>query len=199
MTEEENKRIIDTLIKFNKQKEMVAKYIADEEIVDMDKFNVSYPWVIYATKVFKLFEYDDEIDYMYDESENVLKLYVSNAKKYDALCELFPAEKKFGNVTMKITIIPSNTKVTNDKAELIETVLKDNPHFVRLIKVDPTHSGSASFNYLMFNPNVVQFFSDNVGDPNGNTTMLVQDLAKDVFGAEAGVYFCTEEDDPEDI
>ena len=48
------------------------------------------------------------------------------------------------------------------------------------------------FNFVVFVPEVVQFYNDDLGDINGLCSTLYQDLAKDLFGEEAGIYFCTD-------
>ena len=48
------------------------------------------------------------------------------------------------------------------------------------------------FTYIIFGKKVVQFFNDQLDDINGNKSMLYQDIAKDVFGDEHNVFYCTD-------
>ena len=49
--------------------------------------------------------------------------------------------------------------------------------------------------FVVFHPEVKQFFDDNMFDYNGFWSGLNQDIAKEVFeeAANAGVHFCTGE------
>ena len=47
-------------------------------------------------------------------------------------------------------------------------------------------------NYIAFDPIVVQFFNDQLDDINGLKTTLYADIAKEVFGQQDGIYFCTD-------
>jgi len=47
--------------------------------------------------------------------------------------------------------------------------------------------------YVVFRNEVVQFFNDEMGDPNGLKSTLYQDIAKDVFADKDGIFFCTEQ------
>jgi hypothetical protein len=54
---------------------------------------------------------------------------------------------------------------------------------------------------VVFVPEVVQYYTDNLGDINGFRTTLYQELAKELFGdseLSRGVYFCTDIIDSED-
>ena len=68
----------------------------------------SSPWVTYYREVDALFERDKEVFVVFDEENTELKLYVNNQDKAEAIRHLMPLEKKFGNVVLKIDVIPSN-------------------------------------------------------------------------------------------
>ena len=69
---------------------------------------LSSPWVEFYREIEALFAQDDEVKVVYEEEKNEVKLYVENARKADALAQLLPTEKTFGNVVLKITVIPAN-------------------------------------------------------------------------------------------
>ncbi len=51
---------------------------------------------------------------------------------------------------------------------------------------------SNDISYILFEPKVVQFFNDDLGDLNGLRSTLYQDIAANVFeDAHEGVFFCT--------
>ena len=149
---------------------------------------LSSPWVEFYRKIDALFAQDPEVKVVYEEEANEVKLFVENARKADALTKLLPVERTFGNVTLNITVIPANSdKVT--KADLIADAFDGNPALSYIQHVDAV---IGSFDYAVFENKVVQFFDDNLADINGNKSTLYEDIAKDVFGNDIGVFFCTE-------
>ena len=158
----------------------------------MGNLNLSSPWVIFYRKVNELFKEDPEVHVVFDQDSNTIKLYVDNDEKYDALTQLLPTEKVFGNITLKIQVVPANTQEVNDKSklELFKKAFKDNPVFVDTVSTE----GDLGFHadYILFAKKVVQFYSDDLSDPHGATSTLYQELAKEVFGTDTGVYFCTD-------
>ena len=148
---------------------------------------LSSPWVEFYRKIEALFAQDEEVKVVYDEEKNEVKLYVDNVRKADAMNQLLPAEKVFGNVTLKITVVPSNNDEIN-KADLIAEAFDGNPALSYVQHVDAV---IGSFDYAVFQNKVVQFFDDNLADINGNRSTLYEDIARDVFGND-GVFFCTE-------
>jgi hypothetical protein len=149
---------------------------------------LSSPWVEFYREIEALFAEDDEVKVVYDEENNEVKLYVENARKADALTQLLPAEKTFGNVTLKVTVIPANDAKVS-KADLIAEAFEGNP---ALSYVQHVGAVIGEFDYAVFKNKVVQFFDDNLSDINGNKSTLYENIAKDVFGENVGVFFCTE-------
>ena len=49
--------------------------------------------------------------------------------------------------------------------------------------------------YVVFKNRVVQYWSDNLGDINGNTSTLYENIARDVFGETDNVCFNTDTKD----
>ena len=164
----------------------------------MAKIKLSAPWNTYYEQVKALFGDDSEIHIVFDEEKKDLKLYVDTAAKAEALQNLFPIEKEWGGVTMTITVIPPNKegtfKIVRNREmtseEIIINAFCNNPHFVECIDVDfPLWSG---FVYVMFKNEVVQYYTDDLGDPNGMTSTLAQNIAKEIFEPVDGVCYCTE-------
>lgn len=152
------------------------------------KLKLSPPWVEFANEVKALFAGDKEVTVIYDDEEKVISLYVDNAQKAEALTELLPETKEFGGVTVKVTVIPANGLTGAPVQEVWQTAFAGNPNFsgVKFIQIP-----LGNFTYIIWQPSVVQFFNDNLGDVNGNKTMLVEDVAKDVFQPQVGVYHCS--------
>ena len=148
---------------------------------------LSAPWVNFYNEIKALFEEDPEIKIAFDEEVPEVKLFVENPRKADALMQLLPTEKEFGNVTMKVTVVPADTEET--KLDLISEAFFGNPILSYVWSAD---TPLGTFNYAVFENKVVQYFNDDISDINGNRSTLYQEIAKDVFGTDGGVMFCTE-------
>lgn len=154
------------------------------------KLKLSTPWVIFYREVEAMFKDDPEVRVVFNEEEPEVKLYVENAEKADALTQLLPKKVDFGNVELKVTVIPAN-KLGANKASLFEKAFKGNPAFSFI-------TGHNIFNnpmtYVVFKNKVVQYYTDNLGDIYGNCSTLYQEIAKDIFGKHEGIYFCTDKE-----
>ena len=146
------------------------------------------PWVIYYRKLEALFGKDPDIRMSLDETTYTIRMMVDSTDKADALAKLLPAEKEFGNITVKVIIIPPN----NDNAkfvDLISTAFKGNPAVNEIVE---TEIFDKPFSYVLFDKDVVQYPNDDIGDYFSQCSTLYQDLAKDLIGEEEGVHFCTD-------
>ena len=163
----------------------------------MAKLNLSPPWVVYYRKLSAFFKEDPEVRITYDEIEQEIKLYVDNAEKAVALENLLPSEQVFGNVTLYVTIVPAN-KTTFDSVKAASSantndiihICFNNKAVVGIKIVDGIMSNRMTF--VIFEKEVVQWFSDDIGDYHGIHSTLYQDLAKEIFGNIDGVFFCTD-------
>ena len=150
------------------------------------------PWICFANEVRELFSPDPEVEVQWSEDDLTLKLYVKNSAKAEAISDILPTEKTFGNVTLKLEVIPANEEYSD--AEAVRAAFYGNPLFKGLYSVTPI-PGASTFNYAVFNKEVIQYYNDNLSDLHGNKTTLAENLAKDVFEIE-GVFFCTDNVDP---
>ena len=149
---------------------------------------LSPPWITFVHEVQALFGDDPEIKISYDDNGYKLKLFVDNSDKATALAKLLPEKKEFGNVVLSIEIIPANQ---NDIPidQVFQKAFSGNPVLSMATSYD-TPFGNIS--YAVFQKKVVQFFNDQMDDINGNKSMLYQGIAKDVFGMDHGIFYCTE-------
>lgn len=154
----------------------------------MEKTKLSPPWWEYYHKLDAMFSRDPDIHMEFDEENLIVKMYVDNGAKADALKKVLPAKKEFGNVEVTINIIPSNK--VNDIEQIYKTIFAGNPIFSDAMQTQV--AGVPVMTYVIFKPLIVQFFNDNMADANRNLTALYQDIAKDVFLEQDGVYYCTE-------
>jgi hypothetical protein len=149
---------------------------------------LSPPWVNFYHEIAALFEQDPEVKVVYDEENYTIQLYVSNGRKADALAKLLPAEKDFGNVRICISVIPANEN-TEDPVSNFRDAFAGNAAVDNVVSIDTPFG---KMNYVVFVPQVVQYFNDDISDLYGNRTTLFQEIAKDVFGDTYGVNFCTD-------
>ena len=150
--------------------------------------HLSPPWVTLYKMVSKLFENDPEVKVMYDEETYTISLYVDNQRKADALTKLLPMSKEFGNVTVFINVVPANQEEPS-KIQLFQEAFEGN----EVISCFYTGCGpTQDINYIAFDPVVVQFFNDQIDDANGLKTTLYADIAKEVFGDQDSIFFCTD-------
>ena len=155
----------------------------------MSNLKLSAPWVVYYREIEALFGADPEITITIDEENYSVKLYVNNDEKAEALDKLLPAERTYGNVTVRTAVIPGNP-LLEKKTSLFQTAFEGNPVFA----FTKTNEGvfTIPLSYVVFKNRVVQFFADNLQDVNGNITTLYETIAKDVFGETPGICFCTD-------
>ncbi len=147
------------------------------------------PWVIFYHEIQALFREDKDIKMTFDEENYIIKLYVTGTDKAEALEKLLPQEKQFGNVTLKILIIPANNTDPTYK-ELYERAFAGNPVFSY---ASNGYNGITADNtYIVFKKEVVQYYNDSLKDINGMCSTLHQEIAKDVFGEMPGICYCTD-------
>ena len=156
----------------------------------MKEFKPVSPWVNYYRELEALFGEDPDVKIVYDEDNNTIKMYVGGADKAEAIDGLLPEEKTFGNVVLKIEVIPSNTNDT--KIDMFRKAFEGNPAFSYAATVSGISSND--FHYVVFKNRVVQYWNDDLGDINGNKSTLYQEIANDVFENHDGIHFCTDVD-----
>lgn len=153
-----------------------------------EKLQLSPPWQTYAHEVKALFDGDPQVKVIFDQNELVLKLFVENPAKADALGRILPAEKDFGNVKVQLQVIPADNGKEESFASDVKTAFEGN-RGLEYIRDCVTPFGE--MHYVVLTPRIVQFYNDDMSDVNGNRTMILQDVARDVIGNRNGVYFCT--------
>ena len=157
----------------------------------MARLNLSSPWIQFYHELTAMFRYDPDIKIIFDEDHKDIKMYVDSMQKAAALAELLPVEKIFGNVKLKITIIPSNTEAEGEEeGNVFEKAFKGNPAFCFSCTIEGILTNPLT--YVVFDNTVVQYFTDDLGDINGVRSTLYQDIAKEIFNRKEGVFYCTD-------
>ena len=155
----------------------------------MTNLNLSTPWVTFYREIEALLGGDPDINVVWDEENKRVKLYVEDADKAEALDTLLPREKTFGNVTVKVSVLPANEE-EESKASLFRRAFEGNPAFAFEKTVETALTNPVS--YVVFKKEVVQFWNDDLSDVNGNCSTLYEEIARDVFDDNAGIFFCTD-------
>ena len=155
----------------------------------MGKLKLSSPWQAYVNELNALFGQDSEIRIAFNEEDKEIKLYVSDEGKARALTKILPIEKEFGNVKIKVTVVMPNEDTDESVLKTFEKAFRGNP---AMEFVYTAHSLLGDHCYVVFKNEVVQFFNDQLDDMNGNKSTLYQEIAKDVFTDNLGVFYCTE-------
>ena len=165
----------------------------------MARFHLSPPWQIFSREVEELFKYDPQVHVVYDEAENHIKLYVDEAEKAVALARLLPEKKVFGNITVKISVVPANgtanVAVPADSINeyIFNVAFADNGAFAFAKTI--TGIFDHNLTYVVFKNRVVQYFNDDLGDIYGCCSTLYQEIAKNVLGEREGIFYCTDKEE----
>lgn len=169
----------------------------------MATLKLSSPWVEYYRKISALFAGDRDIRIVFDEEEPKLRIYVDDDQKARAMDALVGTEKVFGNVTLKIEVIPANDKVEllsattgytkTEKENLAVVLLQGNSAVKDIHVIENFFDGTVT--YIIFKKEVVQYFDDDLGSFYGLKSTLYENIAKDVLSPVAGVYYCTSDRD----
>ena len=161
--------------------------------MENNNVKLSSPWVTFYREIEALFSEDPDVKVVFCEAEEdykdpVVKLYVNGQEKSEAIEELLPETKTFGNVTVYVEVIPDNEPKTT--ISTIKKAFEGNPALSYIATLTDLYNNP--INYVVFKNKVVQFYNDNMGDINGNKSTLYQDIADDVFENLEGVFFCTD-------
>lgn len=155
------------------------------------KTKLSPPWIEYYRKLEAMFGPDPDIKVEFNEDEMHIKLYVESHEKATALDELLPVQKDFGNVSVFIEVIPANDEPK--RIDYIKRAFEGNPAFSYATTIEGIMSNPIS--YVVFKPEVIQFWNDNMADPHGLTSTLMADIAKEIIGEDEGVIFSTDKNE----
>lgn len=161
-----------------------------------EKITLSSPWQLYYKQLNALFQHDEKVKLFFDEDSRTIKIFVDDNVKADALIELLPSYKKFGNVDITIEVhIPnrSRSKYTASYGDVYEAAFSGNTAF----SYSKTYElADNPITFVVFKKEVVQYYSDNAGDIHGLTSTLYENLARDILETPDGVYYCTDKAQP---
>lgn len=156
-------------------------------MIDEEKFNKSAPCYEHYHKLDSLFAYDDAVRVReYDDETNTIKIFVRGADKAAALEKIVRHEVEFGNSVVNVVIVPDNDDEPTIE-ETLHSAFNGNPLFTGTT-VAELYGGTAT--YAVFEPTVLQYWSDNIGSCFGYETKTVEDVARDVLDVDT--FICTD-------
>ena len=157
----------------------------------MKPLKKSPPWVTYINEIKQLFKRDPDVSIAekYSEDHADVRIGVTNRQKYAAFVQLLPSFKAFGDYRVNVDVFIMENREEKDTRALLKRMFDGND-VVGTIATLPIPGGEAT--YVSFQPDIAQFSDDNISDIYGNTTMLYEDIAREILNVPAGVFFCTE-------
>lgn len=159
------------------------------------------PWMEHYNKLCAFFQSDPSVTVIMDEDNMDVKVLVQDSHKATTLSFLLDGEKTFGDVTLSVSVIPANG-VSPDTSKYLKNLSTDENYmqlFIYALTDNDILSdirkvrGVLGFDavYIIFKKEVIQYFTDNIGDYNGVKSTLAEYIARDIFVQHPGVFFCT--------
>lgn len=159
------------------------------------------PWRNYYHEIQAFFKEDPYVTVVFDEDNMEIMLFVQASDKAEALTRILNPEKTFGETTVKVTVVPTNSSSRDIK--LMMKSMTEAEEFDRIIRIALDCNGLLKdvcvihgllgFDaiYVLFNKKVVQYYNDNIGDLHGVKSILAEDIARDIFVSRPSVFYCT--------
>ena len=183
-----------------------AASVADKQnfqtggVTTMATVNLSSPWCILYREISAMFAEDKGVKVILDDEKYTISVYVEDPVKAEAISMLLVPERYYGNICVKVLVIPANgeqAELSGDPEEVFQAAFKGNPALSYTKRIDlPMLNKNV---YVVFKNAVVQYFNDDLRDVNGFCSTLYQEIAKDVFANIAGASICYCTDTPENI
>ena len=155
---------------------------------------LSSPWMNYYKAMKAFFDKDPDVRVVFDEQTNKVNVYVEDEYKAVALDNLLIPVQEFGNITIRINVIPANGTflgdvVFEDQTDLIKAAFKYND------AVDSIKSWqfavNASYTYVLFKDEVVHYFNDDLSSYTGHAHTLMQNIGDKIMKMPSGVFLDT--------
>ena len=156
----------------------------------MAKLKVSPPWITHIHYIEQTFGKDPDVTVISNEELRQVRLFVDGQDKADAIAKIIKKKVAFGDETLTIEVVPCND---DSLASTVRKAFAGNGAVADII--DGAGSGVPFFDdriFVLFKPEIVQFYNDNLTDYYGNENTLYHIMARDVFDAGASVAFGTE-------
>ena len=157
--------------------------------MEKKSLQLSPPWLTFFHEIQGMFKHDPTVKVIFNSETDSVDVYVEDADKADAITQILVPKKEFGNVKVAVNVIPGNGHSENSGLPLFQRAFKDNS---ALAFTTEDQKGLFTMAYVVFVPEIVQFFNDDLTDIHGLASMLFADIAKDIFRHDLKVSFCTD-------
>ena len=99
------------------------------------RMKLSPPWCTHVSMLNAMFDEDKDITIKYDNDQYTVKIYVNDADKAFALNKIINTWKEYGNIVLRVIVVPPNYEKIKKETEsydtqsLYEVAFKGNPAF----------------------------------------------------------------------
>lgn len=163
----------------------------------MKKVGLQSPWVTYRNLLNAMFKDDQEVEVGNVEDDGngtgiyTVRVLVHNYDKFLAMKDVLHQSIVMGNITLNIELVCDVD--TDDDQETDIEKLKKVFQGNRIVKDfrEVKDIAGATHNFVLFWPEVVQFWNDDMSDFYGNWNGLAEDIARSLFKVDGSINFCT--------
>lgn len=159
------------------------------ENIKEENVAISSPWMTYYKKLVALFSDDPELEVKWNEDEKSIVIESTNTFKIMALEKLLDPTVTFGNVTITVKCLVKDGS-EESVAAIFRTAFAGNPHISEVIEEETM--GCIEQTFVLFKPEVIQFFNDDLTDFHGNWNGLSEDIMRDVINKNLRVNIGTD-------
>lgn len=150
----------------------------------MNNLTLSSPWETYRRKLAAFFELDEQVtvgEVVDIDGGKTVTVSVASREKAAALEKVLKKRVEFGNVVL--TVIVSDVSGEETLTDMLKAAFAYN-ETVRRVMSGTDHTGTEHV-FVICEPDVIQFFNDDLSDYLGNFNALAADVARELFDVEA--------------
>lgn len=155
----------------------------------MASLSLVTPWVGHYNKIAAFFKHDPDVKVIYYNEAQLVKLLVNNGEKAGALDALLPDEVKFGSVTLHIVVVPANGVTISVPRNIYSVAFTGNNAIDDIVTIEGVFNNPLT--YIICHKEVVQYYTDDLGDYYGMRSTLYEDIAREIFVQSEGVLYST--------
>lgn len=155
----------------------------------MASLSLVTPWVGHYNKIAAFFKHDPDVKVIYYNEAKLVKLLVDNGEKAGALDTLLPDEVTFGDVTLHIAVVPANGVTISIPRSIYSVAFTGNDAVDDIVTIEGVFSNPLT--YIICHKEVVQYYTDDLGDYYGMRSTLYEDIAREIFTQGEGVLYST--------
>lgn len=159
--------------------------------MNKEKMTLCTPWYEFYNEVNAFFKEDKDVHVELVEHPYVLKVYVDDSEKADALAVILPEEKILGNIHVKIEVIPADGNLKGNFGYDLDAYRRAFKGNGAVVDFQHVEAFGWVFDYIMCKPAVVQLENDSMKNPWGLVSTLYENLADDIFIPHPGLFFTT--------